>query len=61
MGDQHIKERLDRAVGNRVFCDHFHNAQVFHLDPIGSDHSPILVNLNFKDNRTSRSFKFEQQ
>ncbi|KAF7826245.1 reverse transcriptase [Senna tora] len=35
-------------------------AQVFHLEPLGSDHCPIMVHLDFKDNLTPWVFKFEK-
>lgn len=60
IGPHYIKERLDRVVCNQAFSDHFLKAQVFHLDPVGLDHCPVFLQLNYCDKRTSRVFKFEQ-
>lgn len=61
LGEQHIKVRLDIAVCNAKFQEIFRNVQVLHLDPIGSDHCPILINLLFDEKRTPRCFKFEKR
>ncbi|KAF7838884.1 reverse transcriptase [Senna tora] len=58
-GDAHVKERLDRALGNVGLLCSFPKAQVFVNDPIGSDHSPLIVDLNFSDSKSERVFKFE--
>lgn len=61
IGNHHIKVRLDRVVCNHKLQEIFTNAQVTHREPIGSDHSPILVDLLFKDGKTSRGFVFEKR
>lgn len=37
----------------------YQNCLTFHLDPIGSDHCPVLINTCFKEKLTPRTFKFE--
>ncbi|KAF7835731.1 reverse transcriptase [Senna tora] len=39
--------------------EQYQNAQVLHLEAVGSDHCPIVVNLKYKLERIKRSFKFE--
>ncbi|KAF7815390.1 reverse transcriptase [Senna tora] len=59
LGSRHVKERLDRGLFNVQCRTDFPNAYVFHLPFAGSDHCPILLDLDFKDVRTPREFKFE--
>ncbi|OMO87766.1 reverse transcriptase [Corchorus capsularis] len=54
-----IKERLDRVLVNIEWVEQFPNTQVFNNPIIGSDHSSILIDSNFIDQKTPRSFKFE--
>ncbi|KAF7814503.1 reverse transcriptase [Senna tora] len=58
-GSGHVKERLDRALCNLICRNTFVNAQVIHLDFVGSDHCAIVLHLDFRDSRSRRSFKFE--
>ena len=53
-----IKEKLDKALVNLLWEKTFPCSQL-HLLTIGSDHSPILVNSDFHDQKTPRRFKFE--
>ncbi|KAF7822290.1 reverse transcriptase [Senna tora] len=46
---EEIKERLDRCFCNLVARELFQNAQVINLEAIGSDHSPLIVDLNIVD------------
>ncbi|XP_028786213.1 uncharacterized protein LOC114742114 [Neltuma alba] len=59
LGDDHVKERIDRAVGNVEFREAFQSALVMHVEPVGSDHHMIAVDCEFKHAWTQRSFKFE--
>ncbi|KAF7844736.1 reverse transcriptase [Senna tora] len=58
-GDDFIKEKLDRALGNVQLMMAFPKAQVFINDPVGSDHGALVANLNYCDVKSRRSFKFE--
>lgn len=40
-----LKERFDRFLGFLDWFNRFPNFEVFNLDSIGSDHSPILVKV----------------
>ncbi|KAF7834622.1 TMV resistance protein N-like [Senna tora] len=60
LNDDHVKERIDRAMCNVAFREKFQNAQVVHLDTIGSDHCPLVVHFDLMDSKTPWSFKFEQ-
>ncbi|KAF7822570.1 reverse transcriptase [Senna tora] len=60
LGQDHIKERIDRALCNVAFRERYEKAQVVHLETVGSDHCPLLVHFEFSDKRTPREFKFEQ-
>ncbi|KAF7831683.1 reverse transcriptase [Senna tora] len=60
LGEAHIKERIDRALCTNAFCAAFPKAQVFHHEPIGSDHCPLVVHFAYEDIKTPRVFKFEQ-
>ena len=59
MEEAHIKERLDRAICNTSWREAHQKAQVCNLEPIGSDHSPLIIHLNFSSLRRPREFKFE--
>lgn len=59
MTARHIKERLEKLVCNMSFRETHPNAQVFHLNAIGSDHTPLLCYSDYKDTRTPRIFRFE--
>ncbi|KAF7833093.1 reverse transcriptase [Senna tora] len=59
LGEAHIKEKLDRVVGNSDLLCRFPKAQVFVNPPVGSDHCALVFDLNFSDLKTPRSFTFE--
>lgn len=59
LGGKYIKERLDRALGNLCFLENFPKSVIFNLEPIGSDHSPVIFYSTFNDRRTPKVFKFE--
>lgn len=60
-GSALIRERLDRVVANRGWCDLFSDAEVLIGVAISSDHSPIFLHpLGTGDWRPlQRSFKYE--
>lgn len=51
-----IRERIDRAMGNAEYCKHFPRTQVFYIDPMGSNHHLLLVDLNFTSSKTPWTF-----
>ncbi|KAF7812457.1 reverse transcriptase [Senna tora] len=55
----HVKEKIDRALGNLSLNFGFPKAQVLVNEAIGSDHASLLVDLCFVDAKTPRAFKFE--
>lgn len=59
VGEAHIKERFDRALGNLAFKDEFPDALVFHVEPIASDHHMDLLHLCFKGIVAPKPFRFE--
>lgn len=42
-GQDHITERIDRSMASTPWLCRHSNAQVFHLDDLGSDHRPLLL------------------
>lgn len=38
-------ERLDKALGNELWCDLFPNHSIIHLPKIQSDLTPLLIEL----------------
>ncbi|CAN0913344.1 hypothetical protein LINGRAHAP2_LOCUS27863 [Linum grandiflorum] len=44
-GDDNIKQLLDRAVSNIVWRTTFEKATLYHEPVIGSDHSPLRLDL----------------
>ncbi|KAF7825477.1 putative protein phosphatase 2C 65 [Senna tora] len=59
LGDAHVKEKLDRVLGNLDLLCSFPKAQVFVDCSVGSNHCPLIVDLEFSDSKSDRSFKFE--
>ncbi|XP_026417593.1 uncharacterized protein LOC113313084 [Papaver somniferum] len=41
--DDHVSARLDRALVNNRWINHYTNAHFQHLVPVASDHNPILL------------------
>lgn len=54
-----IKERLDRVLVNMEWMEEFSNMHVINLPAMGFDHSPIIVNTDYKDVKSVRKFKFK--
>ncbi len=56
-----IRERLDRGLGNTLWTTHFPNTHVTNLPRIGSDHSPIRVEVDIaaRRHRRGKLFRFE--
>ena len=58
---QTVKCRLDRALGNVEWHTLFPSAFVEYLGMVGSDHRPIVTNLDEKQVRTRRQFRFDKR
>ncbi|CAN1181361.1 hypothetical protein LINPERHAP2_LOCUS35338, partial [Linum perenne] len=58
-GAMEIKELLDRALGNQEWVQMFENATVMHELPIGSDHSPLIIDLSKRRTKKSIPFRFD--
>lgn len=57
--DDHVKERLDRCVGNSKFHEEFEKAMVFHVELISLDHHIILLDCCFINKRSQKMFRFD--
>lgn len=60
VGEARVMERLDRVLNNGAWQVRFHKAQCIHDLAIGSDHTPIHLSLDHTENRSDKSFKFEE-
>ncbi|CAN1221989.1 hypothetical protein LINGRAPRIM_LOCUS458 [Linum grandiflorum] len=58
-GNDHIKERLDRAISNNSWRILFDRAIVFHEPAIGSDHCPIYINTRGYGRKNQSPFRFD--
>lgn len=60
-GFSFTKERLDRVVANRDWCEHFNEADVLVGVAISSNHSPIFLNLlgQGSGRQRRRAFQYE--
>ncbi|XP_075663408.1 uncharacterized protein LOC142632996 [Castanea sativa] len=54
-----IRERLDQCMCNQEWQLLFPKAGVAHLCATNSDHSPILLDINFENEKIARPFRFE--
>lgn len=59
LGEANIKETIDRGLGNIGFGEEFQNAQVFHCEPVGSDHHLLVADCCYQEIKTPKVFKFE--
>lgn len=59
-GTERIRERLDRAIVNTEWIQKYPKAEVIHKLNIGSDHCPIVVQLEKQGVRTRKPFRFEK-
>lgn len=57
--EANICERIDRAMANVEWRQHFPKAQVFHEVVLGSDHCPLILNCTLPLKRVPKLFKFE--
>ncbi|PKA63449.1 hypothetical protein AXF42_Ash005344 [Apostasia shenzhenica] len=54
-----LSERIDRAFINNVWISHFNDTVISHLDRIGSDHAPILIEVKDNNYKGKPSFRFQ--
>ncbi|XP_028807945.1 uncharacterized protein LOC114762601 [Neltuma alba] len=59
LGDEDVKERLDRAVANCEFREDFQNALVTIVDLVGSDHHLLIVDYDYRSSLVPKTFRFE--
>ncbi|KAL7163112.1 hypothetical protein ACSBR2_039248 [Camellia fascicularis] len=59
LGENNIRERLDRVVATVDWRALYSCAQVFHEVQVGSDHCPIILNCCLPLKKIRRLFKFE--
>ncbi|KAI9085918.1 hypothetical protein K1719_031995 [Acacia pycnantha] len=58
-GLERVYKRLDRCLCNVGWIEHFDNSEVRVIPRLGSDHHPILVNLNVENKKYGpRNFRF---
>lgn len=55
----HIFERLDRGVADMCWLEKWPNTTVSHCTRVGSDHNPIIVDIDPIIMRNPRNFKFD--
>lgn len=53
-----IKARLDRALVNGHWMNHYGNSKVFHIDSIGSSHLPFLLVTDPNSNQGKRPYRY---
>jgi exonuclease III len=58
-GKGSICERLDRAIASMNWRTTFPKATVMHLGAINSDHAPLLIDTNPREEFLPRPFRFE--
>lgn len=59
MEEANICERIDRAMANVEWRQHFPKAQVFQQVVLGYDHCPLILNCALPLKRVPKLFKFE--
>lgn len=59
-GLMRIMEQLDRLLGNKQWSQKFPKAQCINELVIGSDHSPLTIELEHADIRGRKRFRFEE-
>ncbi|XP_074314566.1 uncharacterized protein LOC141649785 [Silene latifolia] len=62
VGEDNRQSRIDRATGTNEWMEHFPYARLCHLGREWSDHSPLKLVLDRRENvaQTARRFRFEQ-
>lgn len=57
--DDEARERIDRVLVNMDWIETFPNSVVQNLPLLGSDHSPMLLQLDVQERKARKAFKFE--
>lgn len=60
-GRANIQERLDRALVNTEWQGRFLNTKLNHLEQIGSDHCPLLLDCDFVQRQIKKRFRFDNR
>lgn len=60
LGDEHMKERIVRAMANAEFGVAFQNSLVMHVEPVGSNHHLLVVDCEYKYIRIPRHSSLKQ-
>ena len=55
-----IKEHLDSGLGNSEWATIFPSAELYHLPRVKSDHCPILLSTDPREQKPPKPFMFEQ-
>lgn len=58
-GSQNVRIRLDRALAIYDLLNLYSSVTVSHLDDLGSDHHPLLVNLDPNLPKSRKFFRFD--
>ncbi|XP_068319675.1 uncharacterized protein [Pyrus communis] len=56
---QLVDERLDRGLANRQWQDSWPNTMVVHETVLGSDHCPLIIQYQLRDQKRKKLFRFE--
>lgn len=57
--EEEVREKLDRVLVNVEWIEAFPNSVVQNLPLLGSDHSPMLLQLEVQERKARKTFKFE--
>lgn len=57
-GDDCIYARLDRDLGNGYWLNQYGSSRVHHIDTIGSDHIPIILETNHLSYQGSKPYRY---
>ncbi|GAA0160059.1 hypothetical protein LIER_43509 [Lithospermum erythrorhizon] len=58
VGDGAIRSRLDRVLSDPQWNITFHSAGCLHIDMVGADRCPIMLDTNIKSVKSKRHFVF---
>lgn len=60
VGEANIRERINTAMANVEWRQRFPKAQVFHDIVLGSDHCPLILNLNIPLKKVPKSLSLKE-
>lgn len=58
-GKERVRERIDRGLVNKRWKETLSEMTIFHKPAIGSDHCPLVIQMNHEDTRGPKLFRFE--